>query len=161
MFSFLNQILYIQVSPELLTVRNPKTGAFISEIPEVAIAQQPKPKIVGVGKEARSHLFSPSVIILNPFASPRSLVSDFAVGVQLMKAFMRRILDNSFLATAPKIVLHLQGEFEGDLSQTEIRGFKEMLIGAGARQIVIWQGRNLGDQELLSGQFSGSGKVLS
>lgn len=45
--------VYVQISPERLTVRNVKTGASISEVPEVAIAHDPKTNIVGVGAEAR------------------------------------------------------------------------------------------------------------
>lgn len=37
MFAFLVPTLYIQISPERLTIRNPKTGASISEVPEMAI----------------------------------------------------------------------------------------------------------------------------
>jgi len=36
-------ILYVQISPERLTVRNPKTGVTISEVPEIAITPGPRP----------------------------------------------------------------------------------------------------------------------
>lgn len=161
MFGYFNQIIYVQVSPSLLTVRNPKTGVSISEVPEVAIAHSPKPSIVGVGKDARMHRSEASVQITNPFAHPRSMISDFTVGEQTLKAFVRRVMGNSFFTPAPKLVMHLLGDPAGGFTQVEIRAFREMALGAGASEVTMWRGRTLSDQELLAGQFPGSGQVLS
>lgn len=49
----------------------------------------------------------------------------------------------------------------GGFTQIELRAFHEMALGAGAIQVKLWQGRALNDQELISGQFPDSGKVLS
>lgn len=161
MFGYFNQVVYVQVSPDRLTVRNPRTGESFSQVPEVAIANDPKPRIVGVGKDARLHQSTPSVQIVNPFAHPRSMVSDFSVGEQVLKAFLRHVKGDYFLAPAPQVIMHLMGEPEGGFTQIEARAFHEMAIGAGASQVKVWQGRALSDQELLSGQFPSSGKVLS
>lgn len=154
-------IIYVQVSPERLTVRNAKTAETISEVPEVAISYSQKERIVGVGSEARSHEATPSVKVVNPFAHPRSLVSDFTAGEQLLKAFLLRLLRPSLFAIAPKIVLHPLGNPPGGFTQIEIRAFREMALGAGASQVVVWQGQGLSDQELLSGKFPSGGQVLS
>jgi rod shape-determining protein MreB len=161
MLTSLIPTFYVQVSPELLIVRNAKTGEAISEVPEIAIAHDPKPSIVGIGKEARLHGAAPSVKIINPFAHPRSMVSDFTVGEQLLKAFVRRLTGNSIFAVSPRVVMHLMGEPSGGFTQVEIRAFHEMAKGAGASKVVIWQGRGLSDQELLSGEFPSGGQVLS
>jgi len=59
--------------------------------------------------------------------------------------------------------MHPLGEPAGGFTQVEARAFHEMALGAGAAKAMVWRGRNLSDQELLSGQFpSGSaGEVLS
>lgn len=161
MLTSLTPTFYVQVSPELLTVRNAKTGEAISEVPEIAIAHDPKPSIVGIGKEARLHRSAPLVKIINPFAHPRSLVSDFTVGEQLLKAFVRRLIGNSIFAVSPRVVVHLMGEPTGGFTQVETRAFREMAMRAGASKVVVWQGRGLSDQELLSGEFPSGGQVLS
>ena len=161
LFSYFAQVIYVQVSPDLLTVRNAKTGKFVSEVPEVAIAYDPKTRIVGVGKDARSHKSEASVKVINPFAHPRSMVSDFTAGEQMLKAFLARVKGSSFLTPAPKVIMHLLGEPAGGFTQVEIRAFHEMAIGSGASQVTVWQGQPLSDQELLSGQFPSRGKVLS
>jgi rod shape-determining protein MreB len=68
MFTSLTPTVYIQISPERLTVRNAKTGETISEVPEIAITHNPKPSIVDVGNDARSHKSTQSVKIIYPFA---------------------------------------------------------------------------------------------
>lgn len=161
MFSFLIPIIYIQISPERLTVRNANTGASISEVPEVAVRPGAKPDILGVGMAARSYPASESIQVINPFAHPRSLVSDFTIGEQLLKAFLRRVQGASIFTLSPKVVLHLLGDPAGGFTQVEIRAFHEMALGAGASKVTIWQGRPLSDQELLAGRFLNGGQVLS
>jgi rod shape-determining protein MreB and related proteins len=160
MLSHLQPIIYIQISPERLAVRNVKTGEAISEVPEVAISRKGKEAIVGVGDAARS-MKSSTTIVTNPFGHPRSLVSDFTVAEQLLKHFLRRINRSSLFALSPKVVMHPLGDPDGGFTQIEIRALMEMSLGAGASQVVLWQGRPLSDQELLSGMFPSSGKVLS
>jgi rod shape-determining protein MreB len=158
---YFKRIIYVQLSPERLTVRDPKTRESISEIPEIAFVREPKPKILAVGKDARSHKSVPSVQIVNPFAHPRSMVSDFTLGEQTLKGFVQRLQRRGILSTAPTCVMHLLGEPAGGYTQVEVRAFQEMLLGAGASRVTIWQGRDLSDRELLSGQFPEGGKVLS
>jgi rod shape-determining protein MreB and related proteins len=161
MLSFFTHILYVQVSPERLTVRNPKTGDSVSEVAEVAISSAPKAKLAGVGKDARVAMLDPSVKLIRPFAHPRSLISDFTVADQLLKAFMRRMPGQSFFKVAPMVVIHPQGEPEGGFTQVEIRAFHELALGTGASVAKVWQGRDLTDQELLSGSFPSDGQILS
>ena len=153
MFSFFNRTFYFQVFPEMLSVRNPKTGDSVSEVAEVAISSGSKAKIVAVGTAARAATFDPSVELVRPFAHPRSLISDFTVADQLLKEFMRRMPGQSFLKVASMVVMHPQGEPEGGFTQLEIRAFHELARGAGASMVKVWQGRDLTNQELLSGSF--------
>lgn len=158
--SFFNTALYVQISPERLTVRDPKSGQAFSEIPELAIAHSPKATVVAIGAQARLAA-TPSVEIINPFNHPRTLVGDFTAGEQLLKAAIRKVQGNALLALAPRIVLHLMGDPAGGFTQVEARAFREMALGAGAREVDIWQGRPLTDQEVLSRRFPAEGKRLS
>jgi rod shape-determining protein MreB len=88
-------------------------------------------------------------------------VSDFTAGEQLLKIFLRRVQGSSIFAISPKVVMHPQREPDGGFTQIEIRALHEMAMGAGASRVVVWQGRGLSDQELLSGQFPSGGQVLS
>jgi rod shape-determining protein MreB len=159
--SLLSASLYVQLSPDRLTVRDPKSGKEFAEPPEVAVAYAPKVKILGVGLEAYSHAKKPSVEVVNPFAHPRSLVSDFTVGEQLLKAAIARVNGSSMLSISPRVIMHPLGDPAGGFTQVEIRAFHEMALGAGASEVKVWQGRALTDQELLAGTFPTDGRVLS
>lgn len=161
LLSAFSSTLYVQLAPDRLSVRDPKSGASFSEPPEVAIAHEPKANILGIGAAARLRAGEASVEIVNPFGHPRSLVSDFTVGEQLLKAAFRSVRRSSFLSVAPRVIMHPQGDPVGGFTQVEIRAFHEMALGAGAREVKVWQGRSLTDQEVLAGTFPAGGKVLS
>lgn len=154
--------LYVQLSPALLSVRDPRSGLCMAEVPEIAIQIPPgrKAAIVGVGAEARSHAAEPEVSVVNPFTHPRSLVSDFTVGEQVFKAFFRRVCGPGWLRPSPDVILHPLGEHEGGLTQVELRALHELALGAGARSVRVWQGPALTDEQLLSRQFPATGTLL-
>ncbi len=147
---------YVRISPERLDVRNIGSGESISEIPEIAIRSGPRPTIVGIGDGARAAAAEPGVSIVNPFAHPRSIVSDVTLGQALLKAFLRQ-LDRGFLRIAPVIVIHPLGTPEGGFTEVENRALREMASGAGASKVVLWQGRVLTDEELRAGSLPSSG----
>lgn len=162
LLSSFSPLLYVQVSPERLSVRDVKAGVEIAEPAQVAITQGGKATIAGVGLQAAAAAAAGgSVAVVKPFAHPRSLVSDFTVAEQLLKAFIQRLRPNSFLQLPPRVVMHLMGNPAGGFTQVEARAFLEMARGAGASEVVVLEGRSLTDEELLAGNFSAGGKVLS
>lgn len=165
MFSFLRSltpILYIRLSPNNLYVRNIASGKVISEIPEVAISTEKKSKILGLGANARVLAATTATVrVVNPFAHPRTLISDFIIADILLKGFIQQAMPSSLFRFAPKVVLHPEGIPEGGFTQIEIRAFQELASMAGAVKVVVWQGSNLNDEQLLSWQFPSSGKQLN
>jgi rod shape-determining protein MreB len=160
MFDFLKPPLYIRLSPYRLTVRNVKTGEFISELPEIAISRGPKPKVLGAGDEAALYKSSKSAQVLNPFSHPRTMMSDFTAGEQVLKAFVKKLPKRNALSPSPRVVLHLQADPAGGFTQVEIRAFREMVLGTGASEVTIWQGQDLTDEQVLSRQYPSTGQVL-
>lgn len=158
---FFSGLVYIQISPQRIVVRNAATGREFSDVPLVAIDRSGgKPRVAAVGAEAASAK-GPGVEVLNPFAHPRTLVSDFTVSERLVAELLRRVRPASIIAPAPKIVMHPLGTPEGGYTQIEIRALQEMALGAGASQAVVREGRPLTDQELLAGDFGAGGRVLT
>ncbi|MEW6165868.1 MAG: rod shape-determining protein [Pseudomonadota bacterium] len=153
MFSSVVPIIYVQIAPDKVTIRNVKSGQVFAEIPEVAIGRVPKPTILAVGSNARLAAASQHADLINPFAHPRSMVSDFTVAEQLLKYQIRRALGNSLFTLSPRIVIHPLGSPAGGFTQVERRAFREMAAGAGASEVIVWTGRPLTDQELLSKKF--------
>jgi rod shape-determining protein MreB len=135
MFRSFIPVLYIRISPERLVATNVKTGESLSEVPEIAIA----------GK------------VINPFAHPRSMVSDFTSAELLLKQFVRRLCGKAWFSPSPRIVIHPLGDPEGGFTQVERRAFREMAMGSGAAQVVVWTGRELTNQEVAEGTYPPGG----
>ncbi|MDX9843665.1 MAG: rod shape-determining protein [Aquabacterium sp.] len=158
MLSFFQPRIYIQISPHLLTLKNLKSGLEISEVAELAVSLPPKPKaILGVGAEARVAAASEPAQLIQPFAHPRSLVSDFASAEALIRVQLQRALGKGWLRAAPSVVIHPLGDPDGGFTQVELRAFREMALGAGASTVRVWTGRPLANHELLSDQVALSG----
>ena len=159
---FFSRRLYVQLSPTLLTVHDPHTGVTVAEVPEIALQSLPGTKrtVVSVGTQARAAAGQPHVQVHNPLAHPRSLVSDFTLAEQLLKAFVRRAVRGAAWLPSPEVVMHPLGEHAGGLTQVELRAMKELALGFGARTARIWQGPALTDEQLKSGQFPATGTLL-
>jgi rod shape-determining protein MreB len=160
--AFFNPRLYIQLSPERVLVRDPTSGRAIDEVPEIAIQHPPGGKItmLAVGREARGAAGQPHTTVHNPFAHPRSLVSDFTVAEQVLRAFIRRLHGGRVVfLPSPVVVMHPLGEHAGGLTQVELRAMRELALGAGARKVHLWQGPALTDEQLLSGAFPAGGRL--
>lgn len=158
MLSFFSPLVYIQISPHLLTLKNLKSGLEISEVAEIALSLPPKPKVIlGAGAEARLASASEPAQLIQPFAHPRSLVSDFASAEALIRIQLQRVLGKGWLRVAPSVVMHPLGNPDGGFTQVELRAFREMALGAGASTARVWTGRPLANHELLSDQAALSG----
>ncbi|MFG6428818.1 rod shape-determining protein [Roseateles sp. LYH14W] len=160
---FFNQQLYIQLSPQRVLVRDPKSGQAIDEVPEIALQRAPSGKltIVALGQDARGAVAQPDTAVHNPFAHPRSLVSDFTLAEQVLKGFIWRVRGRRLFTMSPVIVMHPLGEHAGGLTQLELRAFRELALGAGAASVRIWLGPPLTDEQLLSGTLPATGRIVS
>ena len=115
-----------------------------------------KKTILAVGAQARAVASAQAAELVNPFNHPRTLVADFTVAEQLLKEFVRRMQSNSWFALAPRMVMHPLGSPAGGFTQVERRALREMALGAGASEVVLWVGRELSDQESQSDEVLNS-----
>ncbi|MFT5534537.1 MAG: rod shape-determining protein MreB [Burkholderiaceae bacterium] len=151
MLSALFPILYVKFDSDRLTVRNVRTGAEISEVPEIAMRKAGKKTVIlASGVEARNAAFTQSAELINPFNHPRILLGDSILGQQLLKSFIHRLDRTWWFALTTRVVMHPTGFHTGSFTQAECRTFCEMALGAGASQVVLWLGRELSDQEVQS-----------
>ena len=153
-------VLYVQISPERVTLRNVQTGAMLAERPEVLIRTSPKVTVLAFGDNVKWAVREePDAKVVNPFAHPRTLFSDYTVAELLLKGMVRRMPGRSRLMPSPLIVVHPLGEPAGGYTQIERRVARELAMGAGAGEIIVWEGRALTDQEVLTRQFPAGGRA--
>jgi rod shape-determining protein MreB len=153
-YSLLGEVkLYMRISPKRLIIREPKTGITFDEPPEIAIERSYIPRILGVGFAARDFAGKPSVEVTNPFAHPRSLVSDFTLGEQVLKAAIKQVLKGRLMLVRPLILLNLSDEPDGGYTQVELRALREMAVSASGGGRFATCRKDLTDQEILSDEF--------
>ena len=139
LLGFLKPVVYARLEPELLSLREVRSGNMVSGPPLAAIS---KHKVVAVGETARWQAGQ----VVNPFKHPRALIADFTVAGAVLKGFMKKLFEGRWFSPAPLLVLHPRVIPEGGVP----------LVGAGAYKVIVWQGRDLADEELLAGDFSGT-----
>lgn len=153
MFERIKPLVYIQISAERLRIRNLQSGAVISEVPEMALDGSSKPRVLAVGPEARIAAANSGAQLVNPFAHPRSLISDFDAAEAILRVYMRRALTRPFWLLAPTIILHPLGSPEGGFTQVELRAFRELGLALGGSAAFVWTGEELSDDEIRAGRY--------
>ena len=162
MLSFLQTRLYIRLSPERVSIRNIRSGEEFDCTPWLATRDEGKPpEVLACGDEALALRGQPGIRVSNPFAHPRSLLSDFTRAELLLRHLLARFPGhNRWLRVAPQIILHPLGDPAGGYTQIEIRALQELGLGAGALKVWIWQGPPFSAQDLLAGSSPAGGQWL-
>lgn len=162
--------IYVQISPNLLTLTNCTTGKTISEPPEIALRRSAKTTIHAVGSaaqlavdQAQSVGLPPGVTMElgNPFNHPRSIIADFTLAEHVLNEQLRLLCGRRVLQPSPWMVIHPCGVPEGGYTQVEIRALLELGKACGAASVVVWQGEPLTRQDVVSRHFPKTGVVLA
>ncbi len=152
--------LYVQLSPERLTVRDVRSGQSLSDTPWLAIRHRDgRAHVAAMGRAAERLAHEPGVTIVNPFAHPRTIISDFTAAEQLLKAFIRQWRPRKLLQPAPWIVIHPLPMAEGGYTQVELRALRELALGAGAAGVDVWIGPALRDDQVRDRAFPPGGEL--
>ncbi|MBV1889437.1 MAG: rod shape-determining protein [Gammaproteobacteria bacterium] len=141
--------VYAQIWENRLKLTDISTGGIFDVKPLVATELDEKGKltIINIGDAAASKV-GKNISVINPFSHPRVLFSDFFVGEKLLQYGLKKLLGNKIFSPAPAVLLHPMEKTDGGLTMIEVRAFKELAFGAGARDAVIYQGKTLSVHEI-------------
>lgn len=157
MFSKFIPLIYVQISPELLTLKNIHSGMTLSEPAQIAIStQNGRNTVLATGKAATQAGLTAGAKVIKPFAHPRILISDFSSAETLLREQLKKVLSKSWIKWAPILVIHPTGNLEGGLTDIELRALREFGLGAGAKTVLVWIGRPLTDHEVITRQPLGA-----
>jgi len=136
--------IYIQIWENRIKATNIETGKIYDEKPLLAISLNDKGEnvIEAVGNDAHFRTGS-NIEVINPFSHERSLISNFEIGEKLLQHIIGLILPKGIFKLSPRVVVHPMEKLEGGLTTVEERAFKELAIGAGAREAIVYQGSEL------------------
>ncbi|MDZ7924292.1 MAG: rod shape-determining protein [Marinagarivorans sp.] len=137
-----DNIVYIQIWGNRLKVVDVKSGNEFDQPPFIALEKNKKGQFVvkAVGAEAKALINNPQYEVTNPFAHPRQLIANFGYAEKILLHALQQVFKGNIFAPSPRAVIHPMQKTEGGLTEIEIRAFRELGLGAGAREVVIYLG---------------------
>ncbi|MDR8523942.1 rod shape-determining protein [Shewanella fidelis] len=146
MFTFIRSLfshdLLFELSENKLSIKAFSSNMFFEEEPYIAIEKTKKGEVVkAIGTEAKT-FSAPNVRVLNPFKHNRSFVADFMCAEKILQHGMYTI-HKSKIKPSPRVIVHQLEKTEGGLTDIEESVLRELAIGAGAREVVIYLGSKI------------------
>jgi rod shape-determining protein MreB and related proteins len=142
---YFDNILYIQLWAEKLKVVDVNSGVEFCQPPYIALEKNNKGKFIvkAVGTDAKNLVSTATIEVTNPFSHPRLLVADFQKAEKILMHAVRKVCAKKLFSPSPRVVIHPMEKLEGGLTDIELRVFRELCIGAGAREVVVYIGPSL------------------
>ncbi|MCK5725656.1 MAG: rod shape-determining protein [Thiotrichaceae bacterium] len=135
-------VLYVQIWEKRIKVTDITTKKIFDEKALVAVKNENgKKSIEAVGNNA-TLVSNVNTSVSEPFSHERLLLSNFTLAEILLRYILNTLVKRKIFVS-PKVVIHPMEKIEGGLGQIEIRAFRELAIGAGARDAKVHQGREL------------------
>lgn len=143
--------LYVQVWENRIKAISIQTQAVFDQIPLVAIETvKSGQKVVREFGNGCKSVDPSKYQIINPFSHPRMLLEDFIVAEKLLQYVVKELHQGRFFTPAPRIIFHPMEKIEGGLTMIEDKAFRELCVGAGAREVAIHLGDELSVHDLSS-----------
>ncbi len=139
---FSNDLL-IEIREKRLKVSSFSNSEIFDEIPLIAVERnEDKTIVLAIGSKASSAI-GPNIEVVNPFSHPRSMVSNFTYAQKIMQHAIRCLHTTKVIAPAPRVIIHQLEKTEGGLTEIEDRVLRELALGAGAREVIVYSGSTI------------------
>ncbi len=136
---FSNDLL-VEIRENQLRVSSFSGDELFDENPLIAIEKiQEKSMILEIGSKAAS-ITGVNVEVVNPFSHPRLMISNFTYAEKVLLHAIRSLFAARFFAPSPRVIIHQLEKNEGGLTEVEERVLRELALGAGAREVVVYSG---------------------
>ncbi|MFV0596638.1 rod shape-determining protein [Shewanella sp.] len=131
--------LLIELSETKVVIKVFGERTCIEYEPVLALVDEPtQTRIKAIGREA-AVMSGEGVRLVNPFSHPRMFVASFELAEKLLQYGISQLHSSGFRA-APRVIVHQLEKTEGGLTDIEDRVLRELALGAGAREVVIYLG---------------------
>ena len=146
LFKFIRSLfsndLLVELSESKISIKVFSSDIKYEEEPYIAIEKTKKGEVVKAIGIAAKRQNSADISVTNPFKHPRSFVADFFLAEKIIQHGVFQI-HKSWLRPAPRIIMHQLEKVEGGLTSIEDRVLRELAVGAGAREVVIYLGSKI------------------
>lgn len=143
MFTFIRSLfskdLLIELSQNKISISVFSSDLKYEDEPFIAIEKTKKGEIVkAIGKMAKQETSS-NIEVTNPFQHTRSFVADFLLAEKIIQHGVFAV-HKCKVRPAPRVIMHQLEKTEGGLTNIESRVLRELAVGAGAKEVVIYLG---------------------
>ena len=138
-------VAYVQIWETRLRVGVVGSSLYFDEQPLIAIQSlvSGEQTILAIGNEANVASCEPNAKVVNPFSHPRTVFCDFNNAEKLLRRAISKVHKDSFWQLGLRLIIQPMEKMEGGLTQIEIRAFRELAYGAGAREVKVHIGDEL------------------
>ena len=153
--SIFSNDLYIQAWESRLKITNLTSHETFDEEPLIALQndKRGRPVVAPVGNAVKSLVNAHEYVIVNPFSHPRLLVNDFQVAEKVLAYGVRQLHKNKWFAPSPRVIFQPMEKLEGGVTTIEERLYRDLCLGAGARDVLLHTGKELSIYNLDFDQF--------
>ena len=145
--------IYARVRRHWLSIRVLTNKGCIGEYEataSIAVRGAAEGEVIAAGEEAEAWDGTPDVLLHHAFDHPRVLIAGFDSALLVLRHFLRLACHGRLPLLGFTLVLHVQEELEGGLTDVESRALMELGLRAGARKVVICQEpQTLSDDEIM------------
>ncbi|MFC3154568.1 rod shape-determining protein MreB [Gilvimarinus japonicus] len=112
------------------------------EEPLMAIKSDKKgqPIVVEIGSKVKTLGDLERDKVVNPFSHPRLLVHDFVVAEKIIQHAISQLHQSKWIAPSPRVIFQPMEKLEGGVTGIEERLYRELCLGAGAREVLLYIG---------------------
>lgn len=137
--------VYIQLREDRVKINHIETKSVYDQRPYIAIdiSKPKKQTIHAIGNDAYNLRSNISFEVSNPFSHPRLLVGNFIKAEKVLMHGIREVHKSKFLAPSPVVIMHPMEKLEGGITDIECRVYRELALGAGAREVHLHVGKEL------------------
>lgn len=137
--------LLVEIRENRLKISSFSNNRAYDENPLIAIETiGDKVFVKGIGAECNG-ISGPNIKVINPFSHPRSIISSFTYAEKIINHAVNE-LHGLMFHPAPRMVMHQLEKNEGGLTEIEERVLRELALGAGAREVLVFQGPQINPQ---------------
>ncbi|EDP60793.1 rod shape-determining protein [Vibrio sp. AND4] len=135
--------LLVELSESKISIKTLGNGPTFECEPYLEVESSGKNTVVkSIGSEAKLKLGTVNQVI-NPFSHPRSFVADFYVAEKLLQHGLYERQKSKLFKLSPRIIMHQLEKTEGGLTNVEERVLRELALGCGAREVLVYVGEKL------------------
>jgi rod shape-determining protein MreB len=148
--SIFSSDLYIQLWENRIKISRIGTNDVYDEEPLMAIKENAKgvPIVAEIGNKVKRLNEAEIDKVVNPFKHPRLLVHDFVVAEKIVQHAFRQLHKTKWIAPSPRVIFQPMEKLEGGVTGIEERVYRELCLGAGAREILLHVGKPLSSYSL-------------